>query len=73
MKKKFDISMQLGNGHFLSVGDLVYHVTVPKLGYGLIIAESEKYKGYWIIKWCDPRYHDVGQLGIQEKYLAKVN
>ena len=66
-------SIQLENGQKLSVGDLVSHVTVPTLGYGLVVAESENHKDYWIVKWCDPRYHDVGQLGIQAKYLAKVN
>ena len=73
MKKKLDISIEKQNGHFLSIGDLVYHVTVPQLGYGLIVCESEDHKDCWIVKWCDPRYHDVGQLGIQAKYLAKVN
>jgi len=72
-KKKLDISIQFENGQKLSVGDLVSHVTVPTLGYGLVVAESENHKDYWIVKWCDPRYHDVGQLGIQAKYLAKVN
>ena len=72
-KNLIDNTMELGNGHFLSIGDLVYHVTVPQLGYGLIVCESEDHKDYWIVKWCDPRYHDVGQLGIQAKYLAKVN
>jgi len=72
-KKLLDKTMELGNGHFLSIGDLVYHVTVPQLGYGLVVRESEDHKDYWIVKWCDPRYHDVGQLGIQAKYLAKVN
>lgn len=68
-----DKTMELGSGHFLSVGDLVSHATVPALGYGIIVRESEDHQGYWIVKWCDPRYHDVGQLGIQAKYLAKVN
>ena len=72
-KKKLDISIQFQNGQKLSVGDLVSHVTVPNLGYGLIIAESDNHPDYWIVKWCDPRYHDVGTLGIQAKYLAKVN
>jgi len=72
-EKKLDISIQFENGQKLSVGDLVSHITVPSLGYGLVVAESENHKDYWIVKWCDPRYHDVGQLGIQAKYLAKVN
>ena len=72
-EKKLDISIGFGNGQKLSVGDLVSHVTVPTLGYGLVVAESKNHKDYWIVKWCDPRYHDVGQLGIQAKYLAKVN
>jgi hypothetical protein len=72
-KNLIDNTMELRNGQKLSVGDLVSHVTVPTLGYGLVVAESENHKDYWIVKWCDPRYHDVGQLGIQAKYLAKVN
>ena len=36
-KKLLDKTMELGNGYFLSVVDLVYHVTVPQLGYGLVI------------------------------------
>ena len=72
-RQKLDISIGFGNGQKLSVGDLVSHVTVPTLGYGLVVAESKNHKDYWIVKWCDPRYHDVGQLGIQAKYLAKVN
>ena len=72
-KKLLDKTMELGNGHFLSIGDLVYHVTVPQLGYGLVVSESARHKGYWIIKWCDERYSDVASLGIQAKYLAKVN
>ena len=72
-RQKLDISIGFVNGQKLSVGDLVSHVTVPTLGYGLVVAESENHKDYWIVKWCDPRYHDVGQLGIQAKYLAKVN
>ena len=72
-KEKLDNSIGFGNGQKLSVGDLVSHVTVPSLGYGLVVAESDKHPDYWIVKWCDPRYHDVGQLGIQAKYLAKVN
>ena len=66
-------SMEFVNGQKLSIGDLVSHVTVPTLGYGLVVAESRNHPNYWIVKWCDPRYHDVGQLGIQAKYLAKVN
>ena len=72
-KNLIDKTIVLGNGQKLSVGDLVSHVTVPTLGYGLVVRESEKHPDYWIVKWCDPRYHDVGQLGIQAKYLAKVN
>jgi hypothetical protein len=72
-KNLIDNTMTLQNGQKLSVGDLVSHVTVPTLGYGLVVAESEKHSDYWIVKWCDPRYYDVGQLGIQAKYLAKIN
>ena len=72
-KKLVDKTMELGNGQFLSIGDLIYHVTVPNLGYGLIVSENPKHKNYWIIRWCDERYRDVGQLGIHAKYLVKVN
>ena len=72
-KKKGSNSIELENGQKLSVGDLVSHVTVPALGYGLVVAESDKHPDYWIVKWCDPRFYDVGQLGIQAMYLAKVN
>ena len=71
--QKLDNSIGFENGQKLSVGDLVSHVTVPTLGYGLVVAESDKHPDYWIVKWCDPRFHDVGQLGIQAMYLAKVN
>ena len=71
--KKLDITMKPKNGQKLSVGDLVSHVTVPTLGYGLVVAESDKHPNYWIVKWCDPRFCDVGELGIQAMYLAKVN
>ena len=71
--KKGSNSIEVENGQKLSVGDLVSHVTVPTLGYGLVVAESKDHKDYWIVKWCDPRFHDVGELGIQAMYLAKVN
>lgn len=60
------------NGQKMSIGILVQHNTVPQLGLGLIVAESDHHKGYWIVKWCDPRYHDVGNLGIHEDYLEIV-
>jgi hypothetical protein len=72
-KKLIDKTIPHKNGQKLSVGDLVSHVTVPTLGYGLVVAESKDHKDYWIVKWCDSRFHDVGQLGIQAMYLAKVN
>jgi len=72
-KKIIDNTIAFRNGQKLSVGDLVSHVTVPTLGYGLVVAESKIHPNYWIVKWCDPRYSDVGELGIQAMYLAKVN
>jgi hypothetical protein len=62
-------SMELGNGQKMTVGKLVEHKTVPKLGLGLVVAESRSHPNYWIVKWCDPRYHDVGQMGIHAEYL----
>ena len=54
------------------VGDLVYHRSVPELGLGLVISESPNHTNYWIIKWCDQRYKDVGQLGINTSHLQVV-
>lgn len=62
-------SMELGSGQKMTVGKLVEHKTVPKLGLGLVVAESRSHPNYWIVKWCDPRYHDVGQMGIHAEYL----
>ena len=62
-------SMELGSGQKMTVGKLVEHKTVPKLGLGLVVAESKSHPNYWIVKWCDPRYHDVGQMGIHADYL----
>ena len=71
--QNLDNPREVPNGQKLSIGDLVSHVTVPSLGYGLVVAESKEHPNYWIVKWCDPRYSDVGQLGIQAMYLARVN
>ena len=71
-KKIIDKTIHLENGQNLTVGILVQHRTVPQLGLGLVVAESDNHKGYWIVKWCDPRYHDVGTLGIQGEYLVIV-
>jgi len=68
-KKIIDKTMELGNGQKMTVGKLVEHKTVPKLGLGLVVAESRSHPNYWIVKWCDPRYHDVGQMGIHAEYL----
>ena len=68
-KKIIDKTMELGNGQKMTVGKLVEHKTVPKLGLGLVVAESRNHPNYWIVKWCDPRYHDVGQMGIHAEYL----
>ena len=70
--KKVDISIGFVNGQKMSVGKLVRHRTVPMLGLGLVVAESKDHKGFWIVKWCDPRYCDVGQLGIDREFLEIV-
>ena len=70
--KKLDISIGFENGQKLTVGQLVRHRTVPQLGLGLVVAESKTNKDYWIVQWCDTRYHDVGQLGIDREYLEIV-
>ena len=71
-KKKLDISIEQENGQKMTVGLLVRHRTVPQLGLGLVVAESDKHKGYWIVQWCDRRYYDVGELGIDRDYLQIV-
>ena len=70
--KKVDISMGFGNGQKMSVGQLVRHKTVPQLGLGVVVGESKMHKGFWIVQWCDIRYHDVGKLGIDREYLEIV-
>jgi len=72
-KKLLDKTMNNGNGQKLSIGDLVSHVTVPALGMGIVVSENPRHKDFWVVKWCDERYHDVGQLGIHAKYLSKIN
>jgi len=71
-KKIIDKTIRLENGQKMTVGKLVRHRTVPQLGLGLVVGESKNHKGYWIVNWCDPRYHDVGQLGIDQEYLEIV-
>lgn len=71
-QKLVDKTIQLEIGQKLSIGKLVRHRTVPQLGLGLVVGESDKHKGYWIVQWCDPRYHDVGQLGIDREFLEIV-
>ena len=70
--KKVDISIGFRNGQKMTVGQLVRHRTVPQLGLGLVVGESKTHKNYWIVKWCDPRYYDVGSLGIDGEYLEIV-
>ena len=70
--KIIDITMKEQNGQKMTIGLLVQHRTVPQLGLGLVVAESEKHKGYWIVQWCDKRYCDVGELGIDRDYLQIV-
>ena len=71
-KKILDITMKEENGQKMTVGKLVMHRTVPQLGLGLVVAESKKHKGYWIVQWCDRRFSDVGELGIDRDYLVIV-
>ena len=71
-KKQGLNSIGLENGQKMTVGKLVTHRTVPQLGLGLVVAESKKHKGYWIVQWCDKRYCDVGELGIDRDYLQIV-
>lgn len=71
-KKIIDKTIELENGQKMTVGLLVRHRTVPQLGLGLVVAESKKHKGYWIVQWCDRQYGDVGQLGIGRDYLEIV-
>ena len=70
--KKIDNTIHSKNGQKMIVGKLVRHRTVPQLGLGLVLGESKIYKNYWIIKWCDPRYYDVGSLGIDKDFLEIV-
>ena len=70
--KKLDNSIGHENGQKMTVGLLVRHRTVPALGIGLVVSESKMHKGFWMIQWCDPRYYDVGTLGIDEDYLEIV-
>ena len=71
-KKIIDKTIVSQNGQKMSIGKLVRHRTVPQLGLGLVVGESDKHKGYWIVQWCDPRYDDVGQLGIDREFLEIV-
>ena len=71
-KKILDITMKEENGQKMTVGKLVTHRTVPQLGLGVVVAESEKHKGYWHVKWCDERYQDGGSMGIEEGYLEML-
>lgn len=70
--KKIDISIGYENGQKMSIGKLVRHRTVPQLGLGIVVGESKMHKGFWIVQWCDVRYHDVGQLGIDKEYLEII-
>ena len=70
--KKLDISIGYENGQKMTVGQLVRHRTVPQLGLGIVVGESKMHKGFWIVQWCDTRYHEVGQLGIDREYLEII-
>lgn len=71
-KKILDKTIRLENGQKMTVGKLVTHRTVPQLGLGLVVGESKVHKGYWIVQWCDKRFSDVGELGIDRDYLVIV-
>ena len=71
-KKQGLNSIEQENGQKMTVGKLVRHRTVPQLGIGLVVSESKIHKGFWMIQWCDPRYYDVGTLGIDQDYLEIV-
>ena len=71
-KKIIDKTIELENGQKMTVGKLVTHRTVPQLGLGLVVAQSAWRKKYWIVQWCDKRYCDVGQFGIDQDYLQIV-
>ena len=73
MNDIYEVENNFKIGKGLSIGDLVFHATVPQIGLGLITRESERHSGYWIIKWCDKRYDGVGELGIHEDFITKVN
>ena len=72
IKKQGVNSIEQENGQKMTVGILVRHRTVSQLGLGLVVGESKTHKNYWIVKWCDPRYYDVGSLGIDGEYLQIV-
>ena len=71
-KNLIDNTMEQENGQKMTVGLLVRHRTVGALGLGLIVSQSKAHKGFWMVKWCDERYCDVGSLGIAEEYLEIV-
>ena len=71
-RKKLDKTIGYKNGQKMTVGKLVTHRTVPQLGLGLVVAQSTIHKKYWIVQWCDKRYCDVGQFGIDQDYLQIV-
>jgi hypothetical protein len=69
---KVDKTIKLATNQELSIGDLVMHVTVPQLGLGVVVEESTRHHNYWVVKWCDQRYNDVGSMGIHRDYITKV-
>ena len=70
--KIIDNTIEQENGQKMTVGKLVRHRTVPQLGLGIVVGESKVHKGFWIVQWCDKRYSDVGELGIDRDYLQIV-
>ena len=54
----------------LEIGELVRHITVIELGIGVIYAKSEKYKGYYYVKWSG--YKHRRNYEIDENYLTPV-
>ena len=55
----------------LEIGQLVRHITVIELGIGVIYAKSEKYKGFYYVKWSGHKHRR--NYEIDENYLTPVS
>lgn len=55
----------------LEIGQLVTHITVIELGIGVIYAKSEKYKGFYYVKWSGHKHRK--NYEIDENYLTPVS